>query len=191
MKYFILSQPKAGTYLCANLLQEFDIGFQGLHYTTHKYEKYDLNNLEECRKNRKKFSIKIPIHESIKLINDNEVGVGHLGYNNETEIILKDFKKILLVRDRHSCKESWIKWAKVTGKSSDSELITNGKRTSIENWKNKENVFTLQFNDMIEKNQEKLDGLQMFLFNSIKFNSKACMKHALKKDSLTKDKNRN
>lgn len=186
MKYFIISQPKAGTYLCANLLQEFGIAFEGLHFTLNKYQRYDLNNLEDCRKNRSKYSIKSPIEESIKLIKNRQVGVGHLNYDNNTENLLKDFKKILLVRDKTSSITSWKKWAKITGKSSNSELITQGKRVGIENWNNKENVFTLSFYDMINVNLEKINNLQIFLFDKLISNSEIAMKIALKKDSLTK-----
>lgn len=186
MKYFIISQPKAGTYLCANLLQEFNIGFEGLHFTLNKYQRYDLNNLEDCRKNRSKYSIKSPIHESINQIKDSHLGVGHLGYTNDTESLLKDFKKILLVRDKTSSTKSWKTWAKITGKSPNSELITDGKRVSIEKWSGKENVFVLNFYDMINHNLEKINELQTFLFGTVVFDSKESIDKALKKDSLTK-----
>ena len=39
-KIIILSQPKAGTYLCANLLQELGFGFDGYHLARKKYHKY-------------------------------------------------------------------------------------------------------------------------------------------------------
>jgi len=186
MKYFIISQPKAGTYLCANLLQEFNIGFEGLHFTLNKYQRYDLNNLEDCRKNRSKYSIKSPIQKSINQIKENCVGVGHLGYSYETETLLKNFKKILLVRDQVSCTRSWLKWTKITGKSANSELITKGKRSSIENWKEKENVFVLNFYDMINLNLDRLDDLQNFLFDGVLYNSRLSINRALRKDSLTK-----
>ena len=44
IKAFIISKPKSGTYLCANLLKELGLIHQGLHFTPQKaYYKYDLN----------------------------------------------------------------------------------------------------------------------------------------------------
>lgn len=188
MKCFVISQPKAGTYLAANLLTELGFNFEGLHYSTKSYQQYDLSNLENSRINRKKYTVKQHFSESINLIKENSIGVGHLTYDEETAEILKDFKKILLLRDLKTTTESWTEWAKVTSKSSNSKMIDENFRFNIEKWRQKENVFVLDFFDMKNKKVDKIDQLQIFLFNDIKFNSSVAITQALKKDSLTKIK---
>lgn len=186
MKYFVISQPKAGTYLAANLLTEFGISFEGLHFSLKSYQQYDLKKLEEARINRKKYTYIKHISESIKLIGDNCLGVGHLEYSQELEDLLKGFKKILLVRDITTTKESWKHWATITKKSSQSKLIEDTFRKNISKWQNREDVFTLNFYDMKNSNLIKINELQHFLFQDTKFNSKKAILNALSKDSLTK-----
>lgn len=188
MKCFVISQPKAGTYLATNLLKELGFNFEGLHYSTKSYQQYDLSNLENARTDRKKYTVKKHFSESINLVKENSVGVGHLTYEAETEEILKDFKKILLLRDLKTTTESWAEWAKVTHKSSNSKMINKNFRFNIEKWRQKENVFVLDFFDMKNKKVDKIDQLQLFLFNNIKFNSYTAITQALEKDSLTKIK---
>lgn len=186
MKYFIISQPKAGTYLAANLLKEFGINFEGLHFSLKSYQHYNLKKINESRVNRKKYTHKQHINESIKLISDNSAGVGHLEYSTELEILLQGFKKILLVRDIGSTKESWKHWASITKKSSQSRLIEDTFRKNIASWENRKDVFTLNFYDMKNVNLNKIDELQIFLFQEIKVESKKAILNALSKDSLTK-----
>ena len=186
MKYFIISQPKAGTYLGANLLKEFNINFPGLHFDLHKYQKYNLNNLEKSRLQRKRYTHKSPLRESILLLNDGEVGVGHLEYSEETETLLKDFKKVLLVRNINDSTKSWESWARRVKKSPESKNITPEFRNNIELWRGRQDVFALDFNDMKNKNLKKIDMLQDFLFGSVAFNSNRAITKALNTESLTK-----
>lgn len=50
----------------------------------------------------------------------------------------------------------------------------------------KENIFVLDFYDLKNKNIEKIDKLQFYLFNKIIVNSNNAIINALKKESLTK-----
>lgn len=186
MKYFIISQPKSGTYLAANLLVEFGIGFDGLHYSKKTYQKYDLTNLAAARLFRRKYTYKQPIAESIKLIKENYLGVGHLEYDCNLDNLLKDFKKILLLRDIKSSEESWKNWASLVNKSHKTKLLDVRFRSNIQKWNQSQNIFVLQFYDIKNKNLAKIDDLQTFLFGKKIIESSLAIDRALNKDSLTK-----
>lgn len=186
MKYFIISQPKAGTYLAANLLTEFGITFDGLHFSKRSYQHYNLNNLVDSRINRKKYTFKKPIAESILHVKDNCLGVGHLEYSKDLEILIADFKKILLIRDLKSTEDSWKAWASITRKGNKSKLLDDGFRRNIEQWRLCQDVFVLDFYDMKNQNITKINELQLHLFGAIIKDSKSAISSALKKESLTK-----
>lgn len=153
MKYFIISQPKAGTYLCANLLQEFNLLFEGYHINPKSYQKYNFNDLIRCRETPENFTHHVPIQTSINLIKENHFGVGHLIPSEENINLLKNFKKILITRDIESIQTSYQKW--VTESFKVRKIMPVKKILSILNWKDKNNVFSLSFDDLKNKNHKK------------------------------------
>ena len=114
MKVFVLSQPKAGTYLCANILQELGFEFNQLHFSEKKYERYPDPN----GKYRKKLlypqflETRMPLEESLEILKDNHVGVGHLGFTQKNEALLSGFKKIVLTRPKEDIVESLQRWTR-------------------------------------------------------------------------------
>ena len=191
MKTIIISQPKAGTYLCANLLKEFGLQMSGYHFSRNNYQKYDLDNLEHCRNNPSFYTVKEKFSRSIHFIEENQFGVGHLEYRAGWENLLQNlnFKKIVLTRDIESCRRSWEEWATYTGRSTKSDPQTGiKKRKQIEKWIGTDNTFHMTFDDMKTKNIEKLDELQYFLFDEIKISSLQAILNALDSDSKTKIK---
>lgn len=191
MKVMIISQPKAGTYLCANLLKEFGLYMSGYHFSRNNYQKYDLNDLDHSRNNPGYYTTKEKFSRSIHFIEDNYFAVGHLEYRQGWEKMFDNlnFKKIVLTRDLESCKKSWKKWAESTGRSINSDPQMNlEKREKIARWISTENTFHMEFNDMKNRNLEKIDDLQVFLFDEVKVSSKNAINGALSKDSKTKIK---
>lgn len=190
MKVMVISQPKAGTYLCSNLLVEMQIPTCGYHYKSNLVNKYDLNDIENIREGLKSEKIRSPLTETIKMLPDNYHAVSHLDYNQINVNALKDFKIILLTRDYAERVKSWQSWTKAKGNTKGASNINYKKQEQKKDWIKEPNVFHLQFDDMIHKNKEKLDQLQEFLFNEVKFSSVDCMSNALQKNSLTKSKQR-
>lgn len=184
MKYFILSQPKAGTYLCSNLLVEFGIEQTDLHFSETEYQHYDLDDLESSRKNPRKYTKTSPLEVSTKLINEVSFGVGHLIPSDKNVRILKDFKKILLVRDIDSAKKSMDRWLKMSGRSGSFNETSYKK---ILGWETQSDVFKIDFTDLITKKIGVIDQLQLFLFDELKINSETALTNALEKDSMTKN----
>lgn len=188
MKYFIISQPKAGTYLCSNVLKNFGINQSYLHLNMNHYSKY-FEKIDGQEKKFEKKLIKIPLNESIKLIKDNSFAVGHIPYDSSTEVLLKDFKKILITRNISDCKESWRRFSKESrfAKGNFYKNKANQYRyKKISEWENIEEVFHINFDDIINENIKKIDELQVFLFHQNFFLSEEILKKSLNEDSLTK-----
>lgn len=186
MKVIVISQPKSGTYLCANLLQELGLSFEAYHLSETHYQKYDLNNLDDSKKNTKKYTKKESINKSIKLIKDNHFAVSHLYYTEELETLLADYKKIIVTRNYEDVLRSWDRFATETGRDLTSSRIDpqNQKNTFL--WTNTKNAFHITFEDMLGIDTSKVNLLQEFLFNEIKVDSKFALEQALVKKSLTK-----
>jgi len=186
MKCFIVSQPKSGTYLCANLLTEFGLQFEGYHISQGHYQKHDVNDVFSARQDRRQTKIKSKLSQSLTLVKENYFGVGHLEFNSESEKVLFEFKKILLLRDLQTSKESWYRWARIQNKSNDTKNLDIDFRQNIAKWNGRKNVYTLNFFDMKNCDIKKIDGLQNFLFGDILYDSQSCITNALNENSFTK-----
>jgi hypothetical protein len=178
MKYFIISQPKAGTYLMSNILENMGIIPSKLHFDPKLIRKF--NSLEDYE--TLKISIKNAFKEEIK---DNEFAVGHIPYTLENEESLRGIKKVLITRSEKEIRESAKRYLQEHGINVE-EIIKKSNLEKINNWNDKEEVFSIRFEDVVGKNIEKLNELQMFLFNEIRFDSLEVINKALAKDSLTK-----
>lgn len=187
MKYFVISQPKAGTHLCAHLLHNLGIDFKGRQLSeTNQYD-YSEKNLDVGRANPGKVKIRKPFSKSVNDIEENEVAIGHIQYTSTIDNQLKDFKKVLILRDLKTTLESWKRWEKASGRRSNpGKHASKSFRSNIEKWKDKDDVFTLNFYDIKHKNVAKIDELQTFLFGEIKHDSLKAINDALNKKTLTK-----
>lgn len=188
MKVIIISQPKAGTYLTANLLQEFGLTFSGYHVSESCYQKYDLNNLTDSVKNPYKYTIDSELSKSLELIVDNEFAVSHLGYNTENKKKLKNYKKIVVSRNYSDTLESWERFAELRTVPHYSKVktLTETFYNNILQWLDESDTYSITFEDMINKNNFIVDNLQVFLFGNIIVNSQLALEQALSKPSLTK-----
>lgn len=185
-KYFIISQPKAGTYLCSNFLINLNLIATGMHIKNRKARIYDpkdnpkFQTKKEMRQYMSERTItKKTFDEFIEMIPENGFAVGHTPYDKKYISGLEFCKKILLLRPYEEHKESL---SRFYGNSS----ITQQTYNNIELWKHEANTFVMTFDDMINCNVQVLDNLQKFLFGNIKFDSKIEMKKALDAPSLTK-----
>ena len=188
MKVLVISQPKSGTYLCANLLQQLGLNFTGLHISKDHYQKYDLNNLEDCKTNGRKYTTKLNVEESIKIVKENQFAVSHLRHSKKHVDITSDFKKIILTRNYDEVIESWERWATETNRNFNSRHIDKSVQKNILNWLNESNIFHLTFNNIYNKNILVIDNLQNFLFGEVKVDSLNALTTALDQPSLTKSR---
>jgi len=180
MKTIIISQPKAGTYLCANLLVEFGLKQQPIHLNEWRYHLY----IDGYPKGKK---IDKPFVEAIDRIKDNQFAVTHIPAKPDLYNALIDFKKIVVLRPLEERLESHKRWRSIgAGRkfwAYESEWnLHNGKH----HWKNKKGCFVIEFKDFKEYNIKKIDQMQRYLFGRVHYDSKACLTAAMDKDSLTK-----
>jgi len=185
MRCFVLSQPKAGTYLCANLLEEFGLTNTCLHISDHDYQKYDLTDLTKCRENTGSFTHKKEFSKSLQMIKSNEFAVGHIRSGHKPIKALSKFKKIFLVRDAKEIQQSAERWKELSGRNVNEKSLLHVAEEMLP-WENEEDVFVLPFRKMINKDRIYLDQLQIYLFGEIRVDSVRAMRAALERDSLTK-----
>ncbi len=201
-KVFVVSQPKAGTYLMANILMElgYDTGhidtYHGIkHISRGKVEIYPLpgcEGFEEARKNTDKYRLMMGMSGSIRTMNKGEFAVGHvLPQVGRAPYILRNHKKILLTRKSKHIEESLHRWDSFSGRSPSNkkDVLELAKRMLL--WNNNEyhhagGLFALTFDDMKNFNTEKIDQLQKFLGIVDLYDSNSLLEKALTKDSITK-----
>ena len=183
MRYFIISLPKSGTYLAANLYQELGIDFSYIHYNVGGYTKYDPNNFEDSKKNPVKYTNKGPLIETIDLLGENQVAVGHIKHEPRFVELFKPLNKVLMTRRRLDIDASAKRWKEYSGRNVSSVLSTI---PAILEWRDEPDVFVLNFNDINNCNVERIDELQKHLFGEVKVDSELAVERALSKDSMTK-----
>ncbi len=172
----IVSQPKAGTFLCVNLLIELGLEFIYRDYKSHNnYTLFDKNNVSIE-------SLPAPRHivsyNALDDIKDNQFGVCHLGPTP----LLDSFLKILVTRDEDQRIESGKRYRRYI------EGYRHIRNHGAVKWRGLNDVFEITFDDMIGENLSKIDNLQHFLFDELKFDSSHAIKEAKRKPSYTKSK---
>ena len=188
MKVFVLSQPKAGTYLCANILQELGFKFNQLHFSEKKYERYPDPNGKYRAKLQYPHNLqtRMPLEESLELLKDNDVGVGHLGFTQKNEALLSDFKKIVLTRPKGEILESLQRWTEFSRRPPANIEHTLARCEAVTKWIERPGIFHMTFDDMRNVNVEKINQLQDFLKIKPKLDSKEVCRKAKSKPSITK-----
>ena len=156
-----------------------------LHYSINEYQRYDKTDIKNSIKNPRKYTVRSELRDSIKLIEDEEFGVGHLIPTKNNIEILGPFKKILLTRDFGEAKRSMEDWKQICGRSYLS--LNQSTYEKMPGWKEVDDVFHLQFNDMKNENLSVLDELQIFLFGNVRISSQEAIENAKNKESLTKN----
>ena len=184
MKCFIISQPKAGTYLCSNLLVELGLIQTGMHCKdSGLYQKYDLNDPDAVRKTKQYTHRLSSFNDVLETIPDNAFAVGHLGYNIKLVNSLKSFKKILVIRPYDDFEDAATRFKQDLNRN----VRTSEKKYNlIKEWEKENDVFVINFYDMLNKNTKKINQLQKYLFNEVKYKSKTVISNALLAKSLTK-----
>lgn len=184
MRYLVVSQPKSGTMLSANLLQEFGLTFSYVHIFGNRYVKrhpeiWNSNDFHE------RLAVPSDVATGLKQVPEDTFALSHLSpiHHNSIELT-KNFRKILITRDyneiRESAKRFEDKFDIKIGNLSDQRL------DNIALWAEQPDVFHLTFNDMIEKNTKVLDALQVWIRDDIKFDSETAINNALANDTPTK-----
>lgn len=185
MKYFIVSQPKSGTYLLSAVLAELGLTQTNMHINTSKYQLY-TDDLLDGRTNPENYIHRVGINQSLKLIPDNGFAVGHLRYTPKNIQALSQFKVILLTRPIHEARASMDRFKAETGrKAKFNENLHN----NIEQWKETAEI-SVQFNQLIDGDTDAIDNIQEVIHGQVRFNSADVLNAAKNKETLTKSKHR-
>lgn len=187
-KILVVSQPKAGTYLCGNILEELGFQHSYIHISEGKYEKYDPNNMVANRKNPGKFTHKSNVVKAIELIKPGWFGMTHVQRNQNIDKAVKDYKIIFLERDFASAKESWGRFVKQSNRPANNPKMNKKYFERLQSWKKLPNCYTLTFDQMISSDPTPISMLQKWLWGECRYNSRQVMANAKSKDSLTKSK---
>ena len=191
MKIFVISQPKAGTYLCANILNELGFVFCGMHMGERKFEVYPDPSSKQYARAMKNpaypinFEHRVPLTKSIRKILPGQYAVGHLVYNKGNQSILKKIKKIVLTRPIDEILASVQKWDKHTQRKVSNPETMKDRCAKIEPWMQDPEVFHMTF-DQMKADAGRINQLQKFLGIKKKYNSAEVIKQALSKPSMTK-----
>ena len=186
---FIVSQPKAGTYLAVNILRELGYRFKRYHLSEKKYYRYPKPGDPAFRialQDPRIVMSRATLDESIrKIAHTDEIGVGHLAYTPFNEQCLRPYKKILLTRPEKEILESVQRWEQYTGRPPSNPGNIKHRCRAVQNWRLQPDVFHMTFADMRECNVARIDQLQEFL-EVEKKDSRTVVKRALAAPSKTK-----
>jgi len=191
---FVLSQPKAGTYLMANILLE--LGYTGgpdgiMHISNGKYETYPYPGTPGFYRARTDpNSVRTEMHwyKSLDLIKKpNHFAVGHISWAKSPHRFA-DFDVILLTRPLKKIKESLDRWDEFSGRGASDHDKVLELAEQVGNWRSRKDmmpIFEITYDDMRNCNVERIDELQEFL-KTPKKDSKTVVENALARDSVTK-----
>jgi glycosyltransferase involved in cell wall biosynthesis len=98
-RVIVVSIPKAGTYLLAEILKTLGLEDSGIHVNRNDLSDYRFATIKEAREEYLKYSVNVPLKNSINLIAHGQFVVGHLPYEPDILAMLRDFKVIFVKRD--------------------------------------------------------------------------------------------
>ena len=188
-KVIVISQPKAGTYLCANVLQELGLRFDGYHLGEKKYEKYpppSAPHYQAAIRDPKTVETRQRLHRSVKLIEPGAFAVSHLLYTIENELLLADYHKICVTRPETEIIDSLKRWEQFSGRKPTNMTPTLARIRSVAKWIGRPGVFHLTFNNMKSADATRIDQLQEFLGIQDRVDSSQLCARALQRGSKTK-----
>jgi hypothetical protein len=112
----VVSLPKSGTYLMAELLKTLGCRWTGLHLAERGFSDYRGADILEARHRPHQFARHEPLSMSLTRIQAGEFAVGHLPFNEEVLQATARFKRIYLTRDLRSALVSYMRFLHDTGR---------------------------------------------------------------------------
>ncbi len=110
-KGFIISIPKAGTYLVAELLRLLGCVPTQLHIWKSGLSDYrQAASIQQMREEYARFNVEIPLSHSLRLVHPGQFAVGHLECDVETRPALSSFKTLFVYRELRDAFVSWLRF---------------------------------------------------------------------------------
>jgi hypothetical protein len=185
MKILINSVPKSGTYLTGNLLNEFGFKFSRIHFNQESY--VILTDLEIKHQQQYRPSYPHINQQVLGFVKDNHYCMGHLSVDYAP--LFKDYKKIILTRNYEDANKSLMRMKARTTNLVPQDLEKLPERSLItfcEEWRDVDNTFFMTFEELTKPNIQKLNKLQVFLFDELLYDRDQCIRNALDAPSYTK-----
>ena len=186
MRYIIMSQPKAGTYLTANILHNLNIADSGIHIQSAYTTVYIVGSWRTTGKQHREYkeNTLITSLKALSYVEDEEFVTGHLQCTDFLKEEFKNDKKILLLRNTEDIRQSALNY--LEDQAYNVFPIVKSTLFNIKKWEKEKDVFVIYFDDLINKNIEVIDNLQKYLFDEIRFDSLDIITKSLEQDSPTK-----
>jgi hypothetical protein len=121
-RVLVVSLPKAGTYLVAEVLKALGYGWTGMHLAEKAYSDYKGADLDEARNNPGRFARNEPLEQSLSRIGAGEFAVGHIPCKAEIISATASFKRLYLTRDLRTALISYMRFLQSTGRFGAKEL---------------------------------------------------------------------
>jgi hypothetical protein len=121
-RVLVVSIPKAGTYLMAEVLKALGYGWTGMHLAEAAYSDYKGADLDEARVNPGRFARSEPLWQSLSRIRAGEFAVGHLPCKAEVVGFTACFRRLYLTRDLRTALISYMRFLQSTGRMGAKEL---------------------------------------------------------------------
>jgi hypothetical protein len=121
-RVLVVSIPKSGTYLMAELLKALGYASTGMHLAETAYSDYKGVDLEEARTHPGRFARTEPLSQSLSRIKAGEFAVGHLPCKNEIVDATSAFKRFYLTRDLRTALISYMRFMRTTGRMGAKEM---------------------------------------------------------------------
>lgn len=175
-RVLIITQPKAGTYLAAEILSMAGFHNTHLHLGLDRLQAYDKRFLSEGIARPRQFDVAISIEQSRKLIRFGEVAVSHLPYSNELEVLISNYKIIHIKRELRSAFRSWARmllYSNKFGEEVSSAIRREGiagfmrvrgkvnivKAININGWRRAKNVHSITLEELLSDPEKEVANM--------------------------------
>ncbi|HEV8067163.1 MAG TPA: sulfotransferase domain-containing protein [Planctomycetaceae bacterium] len=115
-RVIVVSIPKSGTYLAAELLKALGYQWTGMHLAETAYTDYTGSALEEARQDPGRFVRSEPLSVSLTHIQPGQFAVGHLPFKDDVVQATGPFKRLYLTRDLRLALISYMRFMHTTGR---------------------------------------------------------------------------
>ncbi|MGN6512746.1 MAG: sulfotransferase domain-containing protein [Lysobacteraceae bacterium] len=116
-RVFVLSMPKAGTYLMAELLARAGLAATQLHVNDDSVDDYASLSLEQGRVQPERARRQSKPVDALALIGPGQFAVGHLAYTQALERALQEFHLVFLRRDPRTALVSYVRFLVDSGRA--------------------------------------------------------------------------
>jgi len=118
----VVSLPKSGTYLMAELLKTLGYRWTGMHLAEKGYSDYSGADIFEARRNPNRFARNEPLSTSLTRIQPGEFAVGHLPFKEDVLQATARFTRLYLTRDLRTALISYMRFMHSTGRLGAEQL---------------------------------------------------------------------